>query len=144
MDDEIDALPALGRASETRGMFERGNVKGAEHAPKGQWLQDEGLPQTGSAAASRAAFQEAASKQVWPAFTFMASNSHLSQISYVETSFATVFAWVTHNSPLQKPRTIPEGNALTSVLSNLSLTVFRTLLFLHSICDFFPSNKLRN
>ena len=35
-------------------------------------------------------------------------------------------------------QSIPEGNVLTSVLSNLSLAFFRTLLFLHNMCDFFP------
>ena len=64
MDDEIDALPAAGVAAEARGMFERGQVGGAEHARKNKWREDEGLPQVGAAAASRAAFQEAASKQV--------------------------------------------------------------------------------
>ena len=40
-------------------------------------------------------------------------------------------------------QTVPEGNALTSVLTNLSLTVFQKL-FLHNTCDFSPSNKLYN
>ena len=36
-------------------------------------------------------------------------------------------------------QTVPEGNALTSILNNLSLTIFITPLFLQNTSDFFPN-----
>ena len=44
--------------------------------------------------------------------------------------------------PFATPETSKRPGTLTSILDNLSLPIFRTLLFLDNTCDFFPFKKM--
>ena len=57
----------------------------------------------------------------------------LSAETHLQSYFATQETTKRLGSSIQ---TVQLGRALTSVLINPSLTIFRTLLFLHNICDF--------